>query len=216
MLSRSRSRFFVSRSWQSAQYRPTKECTGEIGLDDRFGPSMGCRSGWGLSLCARSGLAPKKTNATQLARTRQPLTGLCRTLVTGLFTTILVRIGVPGSGRRHHHCIKSRPRVNSCATWSKGTSQWVNAASILARMRFGNSPSLVLEGHRGNSPAFQRRVVRLKDHPVPEARKKIRFKSWIFCRPSGILELEIGTSQPTSPRCTREESNLRSLQIKER
>jgi len=52
-------------------------------------------------------------------------------------------------------------------------------------MPFGNSPSLVLEGHSENSPAFQRRVVRFKNHRVPEGRKKIRFKSWIFCRFSG-------------------------------
>ena len=34
-----------------------------------------------------------------------------------------------------------------------------------------------------NSPAFQRRVVRFKNHRVPEGRKKVSFKSWIFCRP---------------------------------
>jgi len=55
-------------------------------------------------------------------------------------------------------------------------------------MPFGNSPSLVPAGHRENSPAFQRRVVRFKNNQVPEGRKKIRFKNWILCRPWGTWQ----------------------------
>ena len=32
---------------------------------------------------------------------------------------------------------------------------------------------------------FDAGLVRFKNHRVPEGRKKIRFKGWIFCRPSG-------------------------------
>jgi len=70
--------------------------------------------------------------------------------------------------------------------WSArlGTGACLNAASSLALMPFGNS-FVVPEGHSENSPACQRRVARFKSHRVPEGRKRIGFKSWIFCRPSG-------------------------------
>jgi len=75
---------------------------------------------------------------------------------------------------------KARAKANAFRERNCCASKW--KVSLLARR---DSSSLVPEGHSENSPAFQRRVVRFKNHPVPEGRKKIRLESWIFRRPSG-------------------------------